>query len=177
MTVQLPSTDEPFLVGRNDALAALHRFINTGATSGGSLLLIGPPGVGKTALLNAVVASAQDRARVVRAAGVEFEADISFAGLHQVLLPLFDHLTELTDHHQAALSVALGMSEGAPAGRLVVAAAALALLRSATADQPLMIVVDDLTWLDRPSSQVLGFIARRLEGTRVAKIEPTSHQV
>lgn len=167
MTDRPLSTDEPALVGRDETLAVLRRFVDSSAADGGSLLLIGQPGVGKTALLDAVAASVRDTARVVRAAGVEFETDVSFAGLHQVLLPLVDRLAELTDHHRVALSVALGMSDGTPAGRLVVAAAALALLRSATTDHPLMIIVDDLAWLDRRSAQVLGFVAHRLEGTRV----------
>ncbi len=171
MPDQPPSTHESALVGREENLALLQRFFDastSGKASGGSLLLVGQPGVGKSALLDAAAAAARASARVVRAAGVEFEADFSFAGLHQVLLPLLDHLLDLTDHHRSALSVALGLSDGMPSGRLVVAAATLALLRSAAAYQPLMIVIDDLAWLDRPSTQVLGFVARRLEGTRVA---------
>jgi DNA-binding CsgD family transcriptional regulator len=157
----------PALIGREDVLTVLQRLCDSGAANGGALLLIGPPGVGKTALLDAAAALAGNGVRVVRAAGVEFETDVSFAGLNQVLLPLIDHLPDLTDHHNAALQVALGLRDGSPAGRLIVAAAALALLRSAAADQPLMLVIDDLPWLDRPSAQVLGFIARRLADTKV----------
>jgi hypothetical protein len=155
------------LVGRDAVLAELKRLLDSGAVDGGALLLVGPPGVGKTALLDAAVLLAEDSVRVVRGAGVEFEADVSFAGLNQVLLPLIEHLATLTEHYRTALSAALGLSDGPPAERLVVAASALALLRAAAKQRPLVIVIDDLPWLDRPSAQVLGFIARRLPGTKV----------
>lgn len=156
------------LLGREEALSVLHRFVDAGTTIGGSLLLVGPPGVGKTALLDSVAAHVGDDVRVVRAAGIEFEADVSFAGLHQVLVPLIAELPALSDHHQAVLTAALGLTEGSPTGRLVVAAAALELLRCASTVHPLVIVIDDLAWLDRSSAQVLGFVARRLAGTRIA---------
>jgi len=64
-----------------------------------------------------------------------------------------------------ALGVALGLVEGPPADRLTVASAVLALLRQAAAASPLLLVVDDLQWLDRSTAAVLGLVARRLAGT------------
>ena len=104
---------------------------------------------------------------VVRAAGGEFEAEISFSALHQSLLPLLDGIEELRPRYRDALSVALGLGEGRPPDRLVVSGAALELVRRAGEEQPLLIVLDDVFWLDRPSAEVLGFVSRRLAGSHV----------
>jgi DNA-binding CsgD family transcriptional regulator len=104
---------------------------------------------------------------VLRASGVEFEASISFSGLNQTLLPLLAQVAHLTASHRDALDVALGFSEGPAPDRLVVCNATLALLRHAAQSQPILIVIDDLPWFDRASAEVLGFVARRLTGTRV----------
>lgn len=99
----------------------------------------------KTALLNAVadVASAAGPT-VLRAAGVEFEGDISFAGLNQALFPLLDDVGELGAAHQEALRVALGFGTGPAPDRLLVSTAALALLRHVASRAPLLLIVDDL---------------------------------
>ena len=104
---------------------------------------------------------------MVRAAGAEFEAEISFSALHQLLLPLLDGIEELRPLYRDALSVALGLGEGRPPDRLVVAGAALELMRRAGQEQPLLIVLDDVFWMDRPSAEVLGFVARRLARSHV----------
>jgi predicted ATPase len=101
---------------------------------------------------------------------VEFEIDVGFSGLNQVLFPLYEELERLPAVHRDALSVALGFGDGAPAGRLTVSTAAVALLRQAAAAGPLLVIVDDLHWLDRSSAAVLGFVARRLAGSRVGLI-------
>jgi DNA-binding CsgD family transcriptional regulator len=132
------------------------------------LLLTGEAGVGKTALLDvAAAAAAADGARVLRAAGVEFEADVSFSGLHQILFPLLAEFDKLSALHKDALNVALGFGAGPPSDHLVVGNAALALLRQSAQAQPLLVIVDDLPWVDRPSAMLLGFVARRLSGSRV----------
>jgi DNA-binding CsgD family transcriptional regulator/tetratricopeptide (TPR) repeat protein len=105
--------------------------------------------------------------QVLRARGVEFEASMSFAGLNQALLPIFGQFSELTETHRNALNVALGLGEGDPPDRLVVANAVLTLLRTASVHRPLLVIVDDLTWLDRPTAGVLGFAARRVAESRV----------
>jgi DNA-binding CsgD family transcriptional regulator/tetratricopeptide (TPR) repeat protein len=161
---QVPVT----LLGRENELAVLHRFVRASSTDGATLLILGDPGVGKTALLQSAAHTAPATgSRLLRASGVEFEADMSYAGLNQVLLPLSDELGRVSSSHRAALSVALGIGDGPVADRLVVAAAALALLRQAAADRPLLLIIDDLQWLDRASAQALGFLARRLAGTRI----------
>jgi hypothetical protein len=106
-------------------------------------------------------------ARVLRSAGVEFEADVGFSGLHEALIPLFAEFAQLNPAHRDALNIALGFGEGPPPERLVVSNATLALLRGTAVERPLLVIVDDLPWLDRASARTLGFAARRLAGSRV----------
>ena len=95
-------------------------------------MLVGDAGVGKTALLDVAARHATSLGvSVVRAAGGEFEAEISFSALHQLLLPLLDGIEELRPLYRDALSVALGLGEGRPPDRLVVSGAALELVRRA----------------------------------------------
>lgn len=156
------------LIGRAKDVEFFRSFVDKSAVQGGALLLSGDPGVGKTVLLDAAAAHASAvGTRVVRAAGAEFEADMSFAALNQVLYPLLGGLEELDAMHGWALRVALGLSDGSPADQLVVSNAALALLLQAAATRPVLVIVDDLPWVDRASAVVLGFVARRLAGSRV----------
>ncbi|MEE4545836.1 AAA family ATPase [Streptomyces sp. V4-01] len=158
----------PPLVGRDEDLAFLRSFFGNSAVQGAALLVTGEAGVGKSALLDAVASrAARDGARVLRAAGAQFEADIGYAGLNQLLLPLFDDFDILDDVHRDALRVTVGIGSGSPPDRLVTSTAALLLLRLLSVRTPLLIVVDDLPWLDRATNAVLGFVARRLIGSRI----------
>ena len=155
-------------MGRGGELALIGAFIERACTGGDTLLLFGEPGAGKTALLDAAAGTASDAGTLVlRAAGVEFEADLAFSGLHQVLLPLLDEFGQLSAAHRDALNVALGYGEGPPPDRLLVSTATLTVLRQAAAASPVLVIVDDLPWLDRASAGVLGFVARRLADSRV----------
>jgi hypothetical protein len=116
------------LTGRDTELGLIRSFLAAAATRGGALLLAGEPGAGKTALLEAAASAAAAGTRVVRAAGAEFEADVSFSGLNQLLLPLFGELSRLDGPLREPLSVALGLGEGPAPDRRVVAEAMLALL-------------------------------------------------
>ncbi|TDD46024.1 helix-turn-helix transcriptional regulator [Nonomuraea terrae] len=159
-------------VGRDTELTLIRDFLERAAEDGAALVLSGEPGVGKTVLLEAAArAAAGCGTRVLRVAGVEFEADIAFSGLNQLLFPVYqDHVDRLSLAQRSALSLALGFGEGTMADRLTVSTAALTLLRQVAEDCPLLIVVDDLHWLDRSSAGVLGFMARRLAGSRVGLI-------
>ncbi|MFF7475714.1 AAA family ATPase [Streptomyces sp. NPDC008092] len=156
------------LIGREHDVDLLRRFVDEAGDSGGALLLSGDPGVGKTVLLDAAAAHARDAGmRVVRAAGVEFESTVGFAGLHQVLHPLLAGLERLPGPYRGALSVALGLDQGVPSDQLLVSNAVLTLFVQAAEERPMLVVVDDLPWLDRASAVVLGIVARRLTGSRV----------
>ncbi|MEW2514784.1 AAA family ATPase [Streptomyces sp. NPDC046870] len=156
------------LVGRTREIGRICDFV-TSTNRGGALLISGQAGVGKTALIDAaadIVSSTGTR--VLRAAGVAFEADVSYSGLNQLLFPLSDSFSALDSVHNDALRIALGFGSGPPPERLVVSSATLTLLRQVASDDRLLLVIDDLPWLDRASAAVLGFVARRLDGSRIA---------
>ena len=156
------------LVGRTGELALLGAFVNRARVRGEALLLLGEPGAGKTALLEATADTAVEAGTwVLQAAGAEFEADLSFSGLHQALLPLFDEFGQLSATHRNALNAAFGFGEGPPPDRLLVSVATLTVLCQVAEASPVLVIVDDLPWLDRASAGVLGFVARRLAGSRV----------
>jgi DNA-binding CsgD family transcriptional regulator len=117
--------------------------------------------VGKTALLDYAVERASEL-RVLRAAGVESEMELPFAGLHQLCAPMLDRLERLPGPQREALSTAFGLSAGEAPDRFFVALAVLGMLAEAAEERPLVCVVDDAQWLDRASAQVLVFVARRL---------------
>jgi predicted ATPase len=155
------------LTGRVTELDFVRDFFRQAAVSGGALILTGDPGVGKTALLNALAdAVSAAGTMVLRVAGVEFEGDVSFSGLNLALFPLLGDFGGLGAAHRDALNVALGFGAGPAPDRLLVSNAALALLRRVAGRVPLLLIVDDLPWIDRASADVLGFVARRLAGSR-----------
>jgi hypothetical protein len=156
------------LIGRGQDVAFVRGFVDDAAVQGGALLVSGDAGVGKTALLDVAALDAETAGtRVVRAVGAEFEAELGFSGLNVVLHPFLDGLATLPPLHRQALGVALGLDAGPSSDRLVVSNAVLALLRDAAATRPLLVIVDDLQWLDRASSLVLASAVRRLAGTGV----------
>jgi DNA-binding CsgD family transcriptional regulator/tetratricopeptide (TPR) repeat protein len=125
------------------------------------LVLRGEPGIGKTALLGYLMERACG-CRIVRAAGVEPEMELAFAGLHQLCAPFLDRIECLPDPQRAALGVALGLRDGNPPDRFAVGLAVLSLLSDVARDRPLVCVVDDAQWLDRASARALAFVARHL---------------
>ncbi|MGW0859775.1 AAA family ATPase, partial [Streptomyces sp. NPDC002690] len=157
------------LIGRERDLAFVRTHFTGSAIHGAAMLLTGEAGIGKSALLDAVAAgAASEGTRVLRSNGVQFEADVGYAGLNQLLVPLFGSMDLLDPGHRDALRIAVGIGSGPPPSRLLISTAALLLLRRIADDTPLLIVVDDLLWLDRATTSVLGFVARRLVGSRIS---------
>ena len=136
---------------------------------GGALLLLGEPGIGKTTLLAEARALAADM-RVASAAGFESEAQLPFAALGEVAEPLLDGLADLPEPRRLALGAALALTAppDLPGDRFAIFAALLSLLRSAAAQRPLVLLLDDAHWFDLPSSECFGYVARRLEGSPIA---------
>src|ERR1700741_3662454 len=121
-------------------------------------------------LLDRADAGAAAGMRVARAAGVESEMELAFAGLHQLCAPLLGRLGRLPGPQRDALGVAFGLQEGAAPDRFLVGLAVLTLLAEAAEERPLLCVVDDAQWLDLASAPALVFVARRLLAESVALV-------
>ncbi len=107
---------------------------------------------------------------VVRAAGVQSEMELAFAGLHQLCAPMLDHLEAIPVPQREAVRVAFGLGAGPVPDRFLIGLAVLGLLSEAAGERPLICLVDDEQWLDRASAQVLGFVARRLAAEPVGLV-------
>src|SRR5215475_11428994 len=158
------------LLDRHHERAELDRLIaETRAGRSRVLVLRGEAGIGKTALLGYLSAAAEE-CRIARAAGVESEMELAFAGLHALCAPLLDRLGHLPGPQREALSTAFGLSAGPAPDRFLVGLAVLSLFADAADERPLVCIVDDAQWLDRVSAQTLGFVARRLLAEQVGLV-------
>jgi DNA-binding CsgD family transcriptional regulator len=152
------------LPGRGRELRALEELLERVGERGGALVVRGEAGVGKSALLEAARRMASSRGMAVLATtGVESEAHLPFAGLHQLLRPALARLDRLPEPQRAAVQAAFGMTDAAAPDFFLIALAALDLLSDMAASRPLLLVVEDAHWLDAATCDVLGFVARRLE--------------
>src|SRR5271163_402857 len=158
------------LTDRRGERGVLDQLISTVRAGGSRVLVVhGEPGVGKSALLEYLAGRASG-CRVVRAAGVESEMELAFAGLHQLLAPVLDRLEGLPGPQREALGTAFGVSAGPAPDRFLVGLAVLGLVSEVAAERPLVCVVDDEQWLDRASVQALGFVSRRLAADPVGLV-------
>ena len=156
------------LLGRVPELLAIDRAMAAARLGKSACLVIrGEPGIGKTALLEYAVSQAASM-RILSARGVEFEAGLPFAGLHELLRPTLGLLDRLPAIHASALRSALGLGPRIESDRLIIGAAALGLISAYAEEQPLLVTVDDAPWLDRASAEAIGFAARRLVADPVA---------
>jgi DNA-binding CsgD family transcriptional regulator len=161
------------LFGRASEIDLVESFV-TGRTDFGPVLVVaGEPGAGKSALLDAgAEIAARTGRRVLRAAALKYEAELQFGSLNQLLHPLAGSVTGLRDEHRQALQVLLGLESGAMPSQLIAGAATLALLKeAATAEGTgLLLVVEDVQWLDLASGMAVIYAMRRLEGADVRMI-------
>src|SRR4051794_3476891 len=152
------------LIGREAELGVLDQLIDAVPTRGAALVLLGEPGIGKSALIDHAQAVAESRGMgVLKALGVQSEADLPFSGLHQLLRPLAHRFEDLPGPQRAALLAAFGMAEAAARDSYLTSLATLTLLSEHASSAPVVMVADDVQWLDRSTRDVLGFVARRLE--------------
>ncbi|WP_238547265.1 helix-turn-helix transcriptional regulator [Actinoplanes friuliensis] len=143
------------LVGRDDELERIAEVVSRAAGSaGGALVLRGPAGMGKSALLRAGGDLARERRmRVLSVTGVQAEGRLPFAALRHLMEPLHRKMRAGEPH----------TAQG-PAGEPHTAGlSALELLSSAGSEQPVCLIVDDAQWIDRQSWEALSFLGRRVE--------------
>ncbi|MFF3878293.1 AAA family ATPase [Streptomyces sp. NPDC001978] len=151
------------LGGRSAELELMDSLLAGHCPHGPGLLLRGDPGVGKTVLLDAAAARAADVGmRVLRASAVEFEVEMSFSALHQMLYPLRHHADRLAAHHRDTLHRIFGLAPGPSPDPLAASTAVLTLLDEVTVERPLLLIADDVQWIDRASATALGFVVRRI---------------
>src|SRR5919112_4452187 len=158
------------LRGRRTACTILDRVIaDVRSGRGRALLIRGEAGVGKSALLDYLVRRSTG-CTVARAAGVESEMELPFAGLHQLCAPMLHLRDRLPGPQSDALAVAFGYGVGSPPDRFLVGVAVLGLLAVVSEDRPLLCVIDDGQWLDQASVQTLTFVSRRLFAERIGVV-------
>jgi DNA-binding CsgD family transcriptional regulator len=155
------------LIGRETETAGLGRLLDAArAGTSGALVLRGEAGIGKTALLEHAASEASGFT-VLRATGIEYEAELPYAALHQLLRPLEDRIDRLAEPQADALRGALGLAHERQADAFLVGVGVLTLLADAAEEQPLLAVLDDAAWFDHESAHALGFTARRLRAEGV----------
>jgi DNA-binding CsgD family transcriptional regulator len=166
-----PGMGSSGLVGRDAEMAQLDKALAEAAEHGGALFVTGAAGIGKTSLLNVAATDARSRDyKVLAITGLESEADLPYAGLHQLLQPVLPSAGALPGPQKNALLTALGMRAGAPPEVFLVGLATLSLMDEVADERPLVVVADDFQWLDGATSSVLSFVARRLESTHILLI-------
>ncbi|HET7017967.1 MAG TPA: AAA family ATPase [Streptosporangiaceae bacterium] len=159
------------IIGRDSELGILTSLITKCPDGGRAIVVTGEPGIGKSSLLAASGETARSLGfRVLAATGVESEAQLPFAGLHQLLRRVLRQADQLTPLHRDALMAALGLAEGPQPDSLLIALAAERLLARLATDQPVVVLADDVQWLDEQSQDALAFLARRAAAHPVAVI-------
>ncbi|MFD0648353.1 helix-turn-helix transcriptional regulator [Streptomyces malaysiensis subsp. malaysiensis] len=181
------------MVGRESESAAVLDLTS------GVLVLTGEPGAGKSTLLG--LAADRHRGRVLRMTGSESEANLTFAGLHQLLRPVLGETTRLPGRQRSALLGAVGLADGGfegsgfgdpgrgdtgsegtgreggrhggPPDRLLLGVALLTLLSDLARQSPVLVVADDLQWIDAGSLELLAFAARRIGDEPLAVLAGT----
>jgi DNA-binding CsgD family transcriptional regulator len=165
-----PAPAAAALVGRGRECATVDGLLDQirGGASG-ALVVLGDPGIGKSALLDYAAAAAAGFV-VIRVTGIESEMEFAFAALQQACAPILTHLEQIPAPQGSALRRAFGLAHGDPPDRYLVGLGVLGLAAEAAAAQPVLWIVDDAQWIDQTSLQALAVMARRLGGESVGMI-------
>jgi len=157
------------LFGREAEVAVLDQLVARLPERGGTLVVRGDPGIGKTALLAVASATAgANGVSVLYTAGAPSEIGLAFAGLQHLLSPVLTWLDHLPGPQRDALSAAFGALDVPVPDPFLIGLAALNLLARAAERGPVLLVVDDAQWLDPPTAAALAFIARRVDAEPIA---------
>jgi hypothetical protein len=169
-----PPADARPLFGRDAEQRLISSLLADIRQRGGALVLTGDPGIGKSRLLAEAAARAQDGGiATLSTAGIHSEAHLPFAGLHLLLRPVRAHATKLPPVLATALDSAFGLTDDPAPSPFRTAMAVLDLLSEAATDQPLLVLVEDAHWLDRPTADVLSFVARRVDSDPIVLLSAT----
>ena len=159
------------LRGRRDELAELEALVRRARVGhSGALVVCGEAGVGKTALLDHVIAEAGTTVRTERIVASQSEMELAYAGLQQLCGNMMGSAARLPAPQQEAIEAAFGLRSAAAPSPFLVGLALLGLLTEAAEDRGLLCVVDDAQWLDQASARALAFAARRLDAEGVALV-------
>jgi DNA-binding CsgD family transcriptional regulator len=161
------------LPGRSDVVQTLVALARRAADGhGGALTLVGEPGIGKTAVLANAGEHIQAEVpgtELICIAGVEAEVEMAWSGLAALLEGRLDGLANLAPARAAAVRSALAIDDDdEPVEAFAIALATRDLLVQAAERSPIVVLVDDLPWIDAPTRRTLAYIARRLQFERVA---------
>ena len=152
------------VLGRDAEVEVVEQLVGALPEHGGALVVVGEAGIGKSALLGVARACAvRNGFAVLETSGVQSEAHLAFAGLHQLLRPALGELDRLPVRQRDAVEAAFGLGDSAAPDTFFVALAALDLLAEMAAKRPLLLLVEDAHWLDTATCDVLAFAARRVE--------------
>jgi AAA ATPase domain len=162
------------LLGRDQEQSFLRSLLDDVRTRGQALVLRGGPGIGKSRLLSEAARAARERGMsVLTTTGVQSEAHLPFAGLHQLLRPVTGRFTDLPAVQRAALDAAFGLTGEVAPEHFRIAMAALDLISEVASETPVLLVAEDAQWLDRPTSEALAFLARRIESDPIVLLAAT----
>ncbi len=157
----------PVIIGREAERRLISEMLDRSRRGGSDVVfLIGPPGIGKTALLEEAARMAEGF-RVMRARGVEQEAELPFSGLHELLSRAMDDLPESSLPDVKDLSNAFGLGRPTVRDRFAVGVATLNVLAALAEREPILVLVDDMQWLDAASAEAILFAVRRLDSEGV----------
>jgi DNA-binding CsgD family transcriptional regulator len=166
--------DGESLIGRAAELGRLREVISSIDAGGALVLVTGDAGIGKSALADRAAAMARDEGFLeLRCTGIQSEAPSGFSALHELLHPVLDRAASLPPRQRQALLGAFGIEEGPAPERLMIHLAVLGLLEELAADRKVVVVVEDLQWLDRSTADAVAFVARRLAVGRLLLLVTT----
>ena len=162
----------PSLLGRDPECRSVDDLLASALLGRSSVTVVrGEIGVGKSTLLRYAAARADEMGlRVLRCRGLESESVLSYAGLADLLRPIGDRIDRLPVTQATELRAVLALGPPATGNRFVVYQAVLGMLAAAADDGPVLVAIDDLQWVDRPTAEALLFAARRLESEGVAVV-------